>query len=65
MQEWPRIRRQLTRWLIGMIAVAAYFAAAGLGCSTGARCGDAVLATVNIRGFDWDHDCLQCRGISQ
>jgi len=51
MQEWPRIRRQLTRWLIGMIAVAAYFAAAGLGCSTGARCGDAVLATVNIVGL--------------
>lgn len=50
-QDWPRIRLQLSRWLIGMIAIVTYFAAAGLVCTTGAACGDDTLATLNVLGL--------------
>lgn len=49
-QDWSRTRRQLMRWLIGMIAIMAYFAMAGLVCTTGGGCGDAALAVLNVVG---------------
>ena len=50
-QDWPLVRRELRRWLIGILAISAYFAAAGLVCSTGAACGDDTLAILNILGL--------------